>query len=490
MHLLNIKTQGYYYLYDIKKKQLYGSNPIIYSIYKYIETNRLLFDEINENDITTINRSLRISKSNIRKSIDKILYLNNISKSNVDRLLESNFLIDERQIIKSLANVKQIIIEVTEKCNFSCYYCCYGSLYENDQKRIKNLDINKCLKALSQLMELLNSENNYSIHNNIVVSFYGGEPLLNFNAIDKIIQYLDQYRKDTFKINYSMTTNAYYIKKYISFLVKNNFKISISIDGNNAQNEYRKTNSGMNTFTHVFDNILYINKNYPDFFAKNVDFISVLHDKNDPISLQSYFKKINKDTFLTSLSTNNVKEAKKKEFEEIYNPGSITIDELIQLKNTDVQLYNIIINKLYSINNKLYSLGYQWDIFGDELVNWNNITDSCFLFQSKIFLSVSGYLYPCEKTNRNFIFGTYNSDKLIFFIDKIKNYYSTIQQNVAKKCYDCFIRRECKFCFFSDPDMFDNCVSCKKTKSDYITELTENISAHEKSVENMFKEIY
>ena len=77
-----------------------------------------------------------------------------------------------------------------------------------------------------------------------------------------------------------MTTNATLIDRHISFLVKNDFHITISLDGSKQNQNYRVFHNGKNSFDKVFRNIKLIREKYPDFFEINVSFNSVLHNRN------------------------------------------------------------------------------------------------------------------------------------------------------------------------------------------------------------------
>lgn len=68
---------------------------------------------------------------------------------------------------------------------------------------------------------------------NLIIAFYVGEPLFNGKFIENIINIVNtlNYKKEI-KVEYSMTTNATLIHKYVKLLVKYNFELLISLDGN------------------------------------------------------------------------------------------------------------------------------------------------------------------------------------------------------------------------------------------------------------------
>lgn len=82
----------------------------------------------------------------------------------------------------SISIVPQIVIEVTEQCNLRCTYCYYGKMYHNDGERNSIMNVDNCVLVLRELLSV-----RHVLYNRIVISFYGGEPLLNFNLIRTVV---------------------------------------------------------------------------------------------------------------------------------------------------------------------------------------------------------------------------------------------------------------------------------------------------------------
>jgi uncharacterized protein len=98
--------------------------------------------------------------------------------------------INEEDIKIQIANLSQITFEVTDSCNLKCVYCGYGDFYDNyDERTNTNLPVEKAILLLNFLLPLWNSEMNTSLNKNVYISFYGGEPLLNFKSLSKNFHY-------------------------------------------------------------------------------------------------------------------------------------------------------------------------------------------------------------------------------------------------------------------------------------------------------------
>jgi uncharacterized protein len=68
----------------------------------------------------------------------------------------------------ALANLPQLVFEVTDACNLKCKYCGYREFYDDyDIRENKMLSIEKAIKLIDYLSEFWNSNMNTSMENNI-----------------------------------------------------------------------------------------------------------------------------------------------------------------------------------------------------------------------------------------------------------------------------------------------------------------------------------
>lgn len=97
-------------------------------------------------------------------------------------------------VISALANLPQLVFEVTDACNLRCKYCAYGEFYEDyDCRENKMLSSENAISLINYLVEYWNSGYNFSAFSNISISFYGGEPLLNFHFIKTVVSYIKNH---------------------------------------------------------------------------------------------------------------------------------------------------------------------------------------------------------------------------------------------------------------------------------------------------------
>ena len=198
---------------------------------------------------------------------------------------------DPEDIRYYLKLLPQLVFEVTERCNLDCNYCAYSELYRgNDSRKGKNISFAKAKLIIDYLYDLWKEDYSEGINRELTIGFYGGEPLMNVPFIKQVIDYVESLGlKKTGKIClYSMTTNAMLLDQYMDYLVEKDFRLLISLDGDEFGQSYRVDHSGKNSFDRVFRNINMLQKKYPDYFKSNIDFNSVLHNRNEVESIYKF----------------------------------------------------------------------------------------------------------------------------------------------------------------------------------------------------------
>ncbi|MEA3295822.1 MAG: radical SAM protein [Patescibacteria group bacterium] len=124
--------------------------------------------------------------------------------------------------------MNQLSLEITQNCNLRCKYCVYGEDYFYYRSRSnKEMEYEVTKKGIEYVFNIINERNKKEFS----LSFYGGEPLLNFEIIKKIVKYSKKLF-NKWKLRFSITTNGTLIdEEIINFLILNNFQVLISLDG-------------------------------------------------------------------------------------------------------------------------------------------------------------------------------------------------------------------------------------------------------------------
>lgn len=136
-----------------------------------------------------------------------------------------------------------LVLNVTNKCNLSCTYCYeYGAdrLTEGEGSKgagKPRMDDDTARQSIDFLLRSSGSRPQVSI------TFFGGETLLNFPAIRAAVEYAEPRAAALRKrVHYSLTTNATLLTdEVVEFLVRHRFGITVSIDGDQQEQDRHRT---------------------------------------------------------------------------------------------------------------------------------------------------------------------------------------------------------------------------------------------------------
>lgn len=188
---------------------------------------------------------------------------------------------------------------VTEACNLGCSYC-----YVEKKPIIMSSDV------LDHSLNFIKdtAENLANSCTRILIDFHGGEPLLNFQVIKKVVVELKSYFSN---IYFRLTTNGTIMDEMIyDFLREENFGITISIDGTQKYHDLnRRFISGEGSFDKVIESLDYFKrKKYPirmrmtvdvntvAFFSKNFIYLYEQNEGAIAYALNDDMKKWDKDS--------------------------------------------------------------------------------------------------------------------------------------------------------------------------------------------------
>jgi len=448
------------YLYDRKVKRAHLCHPVLHYIIelnkKSIDVKRWL-DNLEDESPVEIKHYGQFSKKEVNYYYRKYLFLKeNGYFGEIDQEKKLGAQLNEENIRRSLANGKQVVFEVTEKCQLNCVYCTYGDFYQYFEKREKkNLAIGPAKILLNYLLELWNSPLNTSHDRTIFISFYGGEPLLNFPFIEEIVNYVKQLKVLHNRFAFSMTTNGLLVEKYMDFLASNNFHLLVSLDGNEENNAYRVLSDGKPAYNAILKSVNALKEKYPDHFLKRVDFMAVLHNKNSVSQIHNFFKKhFDKTPFITELYPNGVKDSQKEIFWKTYSNVSESLyqSEDYSLIEKDMFLETPEIHKVnkFLAYRTDFSFKNYKDLIYSDIEPPVTPTGTCLPFSRKIFLSAKGDILPCERVAGHHCgLGNVTRDKVELNFAQIAEKYNANYNKLRKYCNVCFNTETCEQCMYN-----------------------------------------
>ena len=167
--------------------------------------------------------------------------------------------------------LSQMVLQITQRCNLRCEYCIYSGAYSTRTHSQKDMEWPLAKKAMEYLIT-------HSVDNeSITLSFYGGEPLLRFDLIQKCVRYMSENVKGKL-VSYNFTTNGTIMTPEIAdFCVKHNFGIMFSLDGpKELHDQHRKfAHSPNGSFDLLRRTVKLFEDKYPE-YAKSFQFNTVI----------------------------------------------------------------------------------------------------------------------------------------------------------------------------------------------------------------------
>jgi len=387
--------------------------------------------DLNKND----HRYLTDHNLIINREIYDLFIKNKVETESV----AENLFIDNNFFKNKIRNIGSIIFQISQDCNLSCRYCTYsGSYFFQRSATKRNLSIDVAKRALTMLYEQIHGRNKKELF----IGFYGGEPLIRYQTIRKIVEYSINTFKD-WNILFSITTNGTLLRKEIAdFLISNNFLISISVDGPQDIHDAKRTfHNGAGTYKQIINNLIDINNKNIRYFARNVRINSTWSPDLPFNRIYDYFIS---DRLLSnsSISLGPVNYVDT----DYYDKCSLDIESSSQDFGKILDIISDKVqhkNRLFPIESFLYQVSYGLieKCLGERGVS--STLNSC-NFGHRIFIDIDGNYHVCEKINDKFSFGSISEG---FDLDKMKKIALDYLSINTSYCHKCEIRFLCQRCY-------------------------------------------
>lgn len=290
--------------------------------------------------------------------------------------------------------VDKITLQVTQDCNLRCSYCIYseGSNFGQRTHTHKSMSLSTAKKALDFYRK------NSSDTELISIGFYGGEPLLKFDLIKDVVAYAEDIFSGK-EITYSITTNATLLNdEVIDFLLEHKFKVLISIDGpEKVQNKNRRFRDGTGSYRKVMQNVSKMYNKDPDRLGK-VTLSMVIDPAQDYKEITTLFdESVMKNVGLTYSFVEEDAQTlfPSQEYVAEYN-YAMFLAFVSHFRDTD----KTFPSKLVEHDITMYKEGIKR--FKTSILPLASAPSGpCVPGKTKLFVSCTGDLYPCERVNEN-----------------------------------------------------------------------------------------
>lgn len=157
----------------------------------------------------------------------------------------------QREFIDALwaHNPRRLQLLVAQMCNLKCLYCYEEHNGSNARRRLMTFEV-----AAASVDYLVRASGRRS---DLQITFFGGEPLLNFKVVRKVVEYcrsIEQQHSKTF--SFELITNATLLDpEVVEFIISQRFSLMISMDGyEEMHNHNRPSVSGKNLYPTILRN--------------------------------------------------------------------------------------------------------------------------------------------------------------------------------------------------------------------------------------------
>ena len=214
------KLGGYNIVLDSCSGSIHVVDDIAYDIIDFFESStkkdiidKMVLKYAKQNDIT---------KKDIVECYTQIEELKNSGKLfSKDSFSELGDKLKE----KNSGIIKALCLHVAHTCNLNCEYCFASQGKYHGERAVMSFEVGK--QAIDFLVA------NSRTRRNLEVDFFGGEPLMNFEVVKKIVAYARSIEKEHNKnFRFTLTTNGMLINDdIIEFANKECSNVVLSLDG-------------------------------------------------------------------------------------------------------------------------------------------------------------------------------------------------------------------------------------------------------------------
>lgn len=170
-----------------------------------------------------------------------------------------------------LENVGSIDVVLTAACNLRCSYC-----YQNTKNGAR-MEWETLRKSIDLLRRSEREE--------VLLTFYGGEPLLQYDLIRKGVEYCESLSDSGPRVRYAMITNGLMMTPEVAdFIATHRFKTRLSFDGIPAAQDHR----GKGTFDKLDALLDRLRDEHPAFFGECLDVNMTVMSTTIPTLAESF----------------------------------------------------------------------------------------------------------------------------------------------------------------------------------------------------------
>ena len=231
------KNNGYNIVLDSNSGSVHVVDPVAYDVIGLYESHTP--EEIAAEIMMKYREDPEVNETEIREILRDVETL--IAEKKLfteDIFCGTVFDFKERQSV-----IKALCLHVAHDCNLRCKYCFAGEGEYKGQKALMSFEVGK--RALDFLIE------NSGTRRNLEVDFFGGEPLMNFEVVKKLVAYgREQEKLHDKNFRFTLTTNGVLLDdEVMEFANREMSNVVLSLDGRKEVNDrFRVSGNGKGSY--------------------------------------------------------------------------------------------------------------------------------------------------------------------------------------------------------------------------------------------------
>jgi uncharacterized protein len=329
---------------------------------------------------------------------------------------------------KKHPSITHIALFVSQQCNLNCIYC-YGDGGQYGNEGLMNSNV--ATKAVDWLISQSKEKKQLGI------SFFGGEPFLNYSLIKSVVKYAKkQGDKNSKYFEFGITTNATLLDNdKIDFMKRNRINPVISFDGSkDLQDKQRPFKNGNGSYDTVYYKIKKLLGHLPDSICRATIIDSAEQGHVETKLQETGFKRIELTVASPSLfdiETNIKRNVAKRNVAgliECLNGQAASILRSVKNRNTE-----------YLKKIKYSGLGWHLCRMIEQLINKQKRYFACGAGKSGVAISVDGKVYLCHRFVgiEKYCLGN------VFENTLQRDIYQTSPIRQNRKCINCYAKYFC-----------------------------------------------
>lgn len=380
-------------------------------------TDELVYDLLKDDSFKSDERvseiSLKYGQDTVKEAVAEI-----------NQLIENKMLYTEELVTENKIKpaIKAMCLNMAHDCNLKCEYCFASQGNFKGERSLMSLEVGK--KAFDYLVKSSGKRVN------LEVDFFGGEPLMNFETIKKLVDYgRSLEEKNNKRFRFTITTNGVLLDdEKIDYINENMDNVVLSIDGRKEVNDrMRKTVNDKGSYDVIVNNFknLVAKRKDKDYFARGTFTANNLDFSQDVKHMRELgFEKISVEPVVAKP-------------EEKY---ALNEEHVEVLKAEYEKLAKMYIADYPDKNRRFQFFHFNIELDGGPCIYKRSI--GCGAGTEYIAVTPEGDFYPCHQFvgDKDFIIGNVNEGVTnTSVVDMFKN----VSVNDKPKCRECWAKYYC-----------------------------------------------